>query len=142
MSEREMVVCGEHGETPATFMCRHVATGSACGFHASVEDPADRWPDAWCDLCEAAFQAAGGEWNETSEAGLDMKLLCTRCYEAARARNHHVPAHASGVRFTDRTARRLVHHAVHELQAIQAAADTRWASFAWLAGTSIATRAR
>ncbi len=122
MSEREAITCGAHGETPVTFMCRHLATGTACGFHASVEDPDDEWPDAWCDLCEKAFQAAGGEWNEVSEAGLGLKVLCTHCYEDARARNSHVPTRIDGI--SDEAA--LVHHAVHELRAIQAASDRRW----------------
>jgi hypothetical protein len=128
MSERQSVTCGAHGETPATFMCRHVATGSGCGFHASVQDTTDRWPDAWCDLCEQAFQAAGGEWNEVSEAGLDAQLLCTHCYEAARARNIRVLPHARGAaaHLTKNEQAALVHHAVHELKAIQAASDGRW----------------
>jgi hypothetical protein len=25
MSEKENVICGRHGETPATFVCRHLA---------------------------------------------------------------------------------------------------------------------
>jgi hypothetical protein len=128
MSESESITCSAHGETPATFMCRHVATGAACGFHASAEDPSDRWPDAWCDLCEEAFQAAGGEWNEASEAGLDAKVLCTHCYDDARARNARVPHLVRGAmtRLTAAEQDALLHHAVHELQAIQAAADDRW----------------
>src|SRR5262249_54693015 len=124
----ESVICGAHGETPATFMCRHLATGAACGFHASADDPEDRWPDAWCDLCEEAFQAEGGEWNDVSEAGLGIKLQCTHCYEDARARNVRVPALARGAatHLSDKEQTALVHHAVHALQAIQEATDGRW----------------
>src|SRR5215468_10247460 len=131
MSERESIVCGAHGETSATFMCRHVASGAACGFHASAEDPSDRWPDAWCDLCDEAFQAAGGEWNEAAEASLDAKLLCTHCYEDARERNERIPPLARGAttRLTRAEEDALVHHAVHEMQAIQSAADRQWSFF-------------
>jgi hypothetical protein len=128
MSESKTVICGAHGETPATYMCRHVAHGSACGFHASAEDPSDRWPDAWCDLCDEAFQAAGGEWNEASEASLDAKLLCTHCYADAQARNVRVPhlVRGASTRLTAAEQDALLHHAVHDQQAIQAAADDRW----------------
>ena len=59
-SEQDLTICGAHGETPATFVCRHVADGVACGFHANPPAPDNPWPDAWCDLCEEAFQRGGG----------------------------------------------------------------------------------
>lgn len=127
MSEPELVVCGEHGESPSTFACRHVATGVACGFHCSADDPDDRWPDAWCDLCEEAFQAAGG-WNEVSEKQADIQLLCCHCYEAARSRNQSVPLRVRGIsaRLTNEEASELIHHAVHQGQAANDASDRRW----------------
>lgn len=128
MTESKRVVCGRHGETQPTFTCRHVASGVACGFHAGVDDPAERWPDAWCDLCEEALQAAGGEWNAESEAQAAIKLLCTHCYEEARDLNRVVPplARASGVRLTDVEASNLIHHAVHAAAAAQDASHARW----------------
>jgi hypothetical protein len=90
MSEAEKRVhCARHGETAATFVCRHLQCGVACGFHRSGEDSSDQWPDAWCDRCEAAFQREG-EWNESNEPGIS--LLCTGCYEDTRERNEHAPA--------------------------------------------------
>ena len=83
------VECALHSETPATFVCRHLRLGVACGFHCSADDPDDAWPDAWCDRCQAAFEREG-EWNASNEP--EISLLCTGCYEAARDRNLRVPA--------------------------------------------------
>lgn len=128
MSDSKLVTCGAHGDTPSTFACRHLTRGVACGYHASVDDPADKWPDAWCDLCEQAFQAAGGEWNDESEKVADIKLMCTHCYEAARARNEQPPLHArgQGARLTANEGDTLLHHATHEMQAAQATSDKKW----------------
>jgi hypothetical protein len=128
MSGSKPVICGSHGETPATFACRHLATGVSCGFHASSQDPDDRWPDAWCDLCEEAFQAAGGEWNEVSEKHAAIRVMCTHCYEEARERNRRAPRFARGAaaRLTAEEASALIHHAVHAGQSIQEASDRRW----------------
>lgn len=128
MSDSKLVTCGAHGETPSTFACRHLARGVACGYHASVEDPADKWPDAWCDRCDEAFRAAGDEWNDESERVADVKLMCTHCYEAARTRNRQPPPLARGARarLSADEADALFHHATHEMQAAQAASDKRW----------------
>ena len=83
------VTCGAHGKTRATFVCTHLQWGIGCGFHPSTEDPADPWPDAWCDACEAAYQREG-EWNDSNEP--KIVLQCTCCYEVARARNAAVPS--------------------------------------------------
>ena len=72
-------------------MCRHVADGVAYGFHAKAPTRTNPWPDAWCDLCEEAFQRGGGEWNEQNEQAVDIKVLCTHCYAVARERNIEVP---------------------------------------------------
>lgn len=128
MSDGKKIVCGAHGETPPTFVCQHVFGGVACGFHANPPAPDDPSPDAWCDLCEKAFQAGGREWNEESEKLADIKMLCTYCYKDVRARNRDVPRLARGAaaRLTDREAAYLMHHAVHEAQARQTASNKRW----------------
>lgn len=128
MSEGKKVVCGAHGETPATFACRHLTRGIACGYHASVDDPDDKWPDAWCDLCEEAFQEQGGEWNDVSEKVAEIQLMCTHCYEAARSRNLRVPPHTRGqrARLTEVETSTLIHHAAHRAEAAQAASAERW----------------
>lgn len=126
--QSELITCDRHGETPTTYACQHVARGVACGYHASTDDPNDQWPDAWCDLCDEAFQTAGQQWTTDSELAASIKAMCTHCYEAARDRNAHVPAAAQGASpqlTADETAS-LIQHAVHELQDVQAASDQRW----------------
>src|SRR6187549_432873 len=126
--QSELITCDLHGQTPTTFACHHVALGVACGYHASTDNPNDQWPDAWCDLCDDAFQAGGQQWTNTTEQAASIKTLCTHCYEAARDRNAHVPAGAQGSapQLTADEAASLFHHAVHELQDVQAASDQRW----------------
>jgi len=128
MSESSRVKCGLHGETPATFACRHLSEGVACGYHADTEDPSQPWPDAWCDLCDAALQAQGGEWTATAEDAADIQVLCTHCYDAARARNRAAPPQTRGAiaQLTAQELDALLHHATHEMQAIQAASQQRW----------------
>lgn len=94
MSESEEVVCGKHGSTPITYACRHLASGVACGFHCDDGDPTDRWPDAWCDACEEQRSAAGG-WTDELTMPV-IKILCTHCWESARANNERVPPLARG----------------------------------------------
>lgn len=83
------IQCAVHSETPATYVCRHLRSGVACGFHCSDEDLSDPWPDAWCDLCEADVDADGQPREFTAD---DLSLLCTGCYEVTRARNTTIPA--------------------------------------------------
>lgn len=126
--ESELINCDRHGETPTTFACQHIARGVACGYHASTDDPNDQWPDAWCDLCNAAFQAAGQQWTKASELAASIKVMCTHCYEAARDRNAHVPPGAQGAQpqLTADEITALLHQAVHVLQDSQAASDQNW----------------
>ncbi|MGZ3416508.1 MAG: DUF6882 domain-containing protein [Polyangiales bacterium] len=79
--------CGEHGKSIAAFMCTHLANGIACGYHASDDDPSDRWPDAWCDFCERNRTRDEKTWEEAA----DIQLLCTGCHERARHRNERPP---------------------------------------------------
>lgn len=127
MSERDRIVCSSHGETPATFACRHLASGVACGFHSAptADDP---WPDAWCDLCDETLAASGGEWDEASENVADIKLLCAHCYEAARERNRTVPALARGAerRMTNTEVTALIRHASDAAHAQQDESTRRW----------------
>lgn len=92
MSDAEQrVECLEHGPQVATWTCRHLATGLACGYHGSWSAPEDDpWPDAWCDACFVILEEEQG-WNERSEAFAGVTRLCSGCYEAARERNAKVP---------------------------------------------------
>jgi hypothetical protein len=126
MSESEELTCGEHGSTPTTYACRHLATGIACGFHFDDGDPSDRWPDAWCDACEEQRLAAGG-WTDELTVAL-VKVLCTHCWEAARARNERIPALARGkaARLTEDEQERFIAAAAEYLKRTQDAAQARW----------------
>jgi hypothetical protein len=123
-----MIHCDTHGRTPATYVCRHLFGGTACGYHANPASPEDPWPDAWCDACEEAFQAGGDEWTEDAEEAADIMVLCSGCYEAARNRNRLVPPHARGAaaRLNAAEVDALFHQAHHAAESIQAASDKRW----------------
>lgn len=79
------VTCEDHGETYATFVCAHVAHGSGQGFNVGRED--DPRPDAWCDACDARLAANGWEWSDEIEAVAEVTMICSECYDRARARN-------------------------------------------------------
>jgi hypothetical protein len=81
----EIVECGEHGMSHATFVCQHLAHGSGLGFFydSGSDDPR---PDAWCAECDTVMMA-DGEWNEENEKIAGITLLCASCYDAAKRRN-------------------------------------------------------
>ena len=79
------VHCDTHGDTPATFVCGHLASGMAREFYCA-DDPANPRPDAWCEGCERQRVECGGRWTEEIEAALGVQLLCGGCYDAIRAR--------------------------------------------------------
>jgi hypothetical protein len=91
MSDQEEIVhCGDHGTTAATFMCHHLVRGVGCGFH-TADEPDDPWPDAWCALCESTLNREEG-WTEAAAKEADVRLSCARCYEKSRSANLKVPA--------------------------------------------------
>ncbi len=88
MSDRDLPVsCRNHGSTPSTYVCRHLARDSGRGYFPAFEpDEEDPWPDAWCGDCEKMFLERG-EWTESAMEMAAVAVLCTHCYEAARERN-------------------------------------------------------
>jgi hypothetical protein len=126
MSESKHVVCVMHGSTPVTFACRHIALGVACGFHFDDSNPSDRWPDAWCDGCEEQRDAAGAWTDELAMAVLEV--VCTHCWESARARNERAPSLARGrnARFDDDERERFFGAASDFMKRTQDAAKARW----------------
>lgn len=90
MSDADQKIECEHGGSLATYVCRHVRDGIACGYHFDEADKDDAWPDAWCDRCEHA-RAAAGEWTEALEDEAEIAAICTHAYEAARERNRRIP---------------------------------------------------
>jgi hypothetical protein len=83
------VECSEHGPQEATFVCRHVVGSlrdrQPVGFWTSDREVPR--PDAWCSACQKVVQAAGGEWDDDSEAFAGVTLLCGACYDEARRLN-------------------------------------------------------
>jgi hypothetical protein len=103
------VECGTHGSRTGTFVCQHLPRGSQRGFHCSVPDDDDLWPDAWCNACEEVREKAGG-WDEASEGAVEIKLVCVCCYETARENNWIQD---------DEVFEALCHESIHALQAKQ-----------------------
>jgi hypothetical protein len=106
MDAEKTIKCEIHGKGAETFMCQHLVTGAAQGFHCA-DDPSTVYPDAWCDACNQILEQQGG-WNEVSEAAAGIKLICSNCYEIIRARNQRLLAQKE---FED-----LFHQSVHRLQ--------------------------
>jgi hypothetical protein len=56
------------------------------GFHEGEPD-ADgdeaHEPCGWCDVCEEVRAAEGG-WNEASEARIEIRLICSECFDSIR----------------------------------------------------------
>src|SRR5262249_47731329 len=76
----ERIQCSNHGPAFATFVCKHVVEGEGLGF---VYDPEsdEPWPDATCSAC-----AEEPPWSDET-AKERIRLLCSRCWEAAFERN-------------------------------------------------------
>jgi hypothetical protein len=85
--ETQTVHCDTHGPQPQAFVCQHIFvsldTERAVGFHWPAESD-DPFPDAWCNKCEAARVAAGGDWNEELMKMVGIKLICGSCYQVAK----------------------------------------------------------
>jgi hypothetical protein len=84
----DKVQCDIHGENHEAFVCSHlVGEPSGIGFNCADATPDNPYPDAWCDDCDLILQAHGGEWNDEVEALIKISLICSGCYNRARARN-------------------------------------------------------
>ncbi|HJU94263.1 MAG TPA: DUF2199 domain-containing protein [Pyrinomonadaceae bacterium] len=83
----DTVICDSHGETEATFVCSHLAEGSAgVGFNRDEPTEEDPFPDAFCNDCDLILEAHHG-WTEEVDKLIEARLLCSRCYELCRIRN-------------------------------------------------------
>jgi len=81
------VHCHSHGECEETFVCIHLTEGSAAlGFNRAEPTEEDPFPDAWCNDCDLILEANQG-WNEESEKLIEIRLLCSGCYEQSCIRN-------------------------------------------------------
>jgi hypothetical protein len=89
LKESEIKIqCGSHGESDGAFVCTHLVEGEQRGFNWGVnpQDPDALSPDAYCDACDAALDAAGG-WTPELEAAAGVRMVCTLCYSKIRERN-------------------------------------------------------
>jgi hypothetical protein len=83
--ERAQIECATHGNAFQTFVCEHLALNPAQKWFSQEPDDTNRWPDAWCAICDAFFQEEG-EWNDKNASKMRAELLCHRCYERFRSK--------------------------------------------------------
>ncbi len=68
-------------------MCSHLTEGSAgLGFNRDEPTEEDPFPDALCDDCDLILEAHKG-WTEELEKLIEIRLVCSGCYELSRIRN-------------------------------------------------------
>jgi hypothetical protein len=79
------IECRAHDKQRTAFVCKHLLLPSKVGFNEAFETSEDMELaddddfQAWCDECEEVRQKEG-EWNETSMAFAEIKLVCEKCY--------------------------------------------------------------
>lgn len=86
MNKDDQVSCGEHGESFATFICKHLSQDPVQRWYTSPPSEDNVWPDAWCSKCHVEFLKED-EWNEKNQDGLVIKIACHKCYERAQAKS-------------------------------------------------------
>jgi hypothetical protein len=84
------ITCSTHNvTTPETAICSHAFKAWQQGDRVQMVTQAavetDPWPDAWCEACEARFQAMRDEQEDGFSNNGELVLLCTQCYGEARA---------------------------------------------------------
>ncbi len=77
--------CTTHGEANEAYVCEHLVKASGLSWHSRPPDEESPWPDAWCGDCHNVF-AREGEWNETTEGEVRIKLICSLCYVHTKAK--------------------------------------------------------
>jgi hypothetical protein len=84
-TETEEVECDDHGCGFATYVCEHLVSNPDQQWFSDEISEENKWPDAWCATCESFFQEQG-EWNESNESKMRIKVLCHYCYERMRSK--------------------------------------------------------
>ncbi len=88
MSDK-FVTCGQHGMVRAAYACAHVVQslrdGEPRGLFWSRDESGCF--NGWCADCERRVVAAGGEWDDETEASADIRLLCENCFLHAMRMN-------------------------------------------------------
>ena len=88
MAER-LIECATHGSAPQAYVCGHsllsLRDGSPRGLLWTVDE--DGHFNGYCNECDDHLEANGGEWNETTEAFADLKVVCEVCFRRLAALN-------------------------------------------------------
>ncbi|MDR3352449.1 MAG: hypothetical protein LBO00_05485 [Zoogloeaceae bacterium] len=79
--------CSQHGAGHVAYICEHLANRPEQRWHCDYPTEETPWPDAWCDTCDAALQAAGGDWDD--ESAPEIKIICHHCYEELQGKSVH-----------------------------------------------------
>ena len=82
-TDPDTVQCKTHGESGATYICKHLAENRAQRWHCDYPSEDNPWPDAWCDLCNAEFLKQN-EWNDANQEFAGIRIFCSSCYERAK----------------------------------------------------------
>jgi hypothetical protein len=83
----DTIHCHTHGACEQTFVCSHLTEHVAgLGFNRGEPSEDDPFPDAWCDNCDLIYQAHDG-WTDETEGLVELRILCSGCYELSRIRN-------------------------------------------------------
>lgn len=79
--------CETHGDSEGSLVCSHLTEDVAgLGFNRREPLDDDPFPDAWCDNCDLIYKAHDG-WSDESKDLIEVRVLCSRCYELSRIRN-------------------------------------------------------
>src|SRR3954463_4130750 len=85
----DLIICGQHGEGRATFVCAHMhrawLEGRAPEMVCQEPTEDDPFPDAWCEKCEAEFQAIRDQLTDGFSPSGGLVALFACCYEDVRA---------------------------------------------------------
>ena len=92
--EKSYIQCTEHGRKSTTIVCQHILQSLCdkipCGFFTQTPSKDDPRPDAWCGKCETMVTSVG-EWNDEVAAYVDLRGLCSDCYDIAKELNSKYP---------------------------------------------------
>lgn len=83
--KEKYISCDTHESQRRAFVCKHLTKNKKVGFEESFDTHEgmallkDDDFQAWCNTCEKV-RLKEGEWNDTSMAFADIKLVCEECY--------------------------------------------------------------
>lgn len=80
-----VVRCARHGRREAVAVCPHLLEGKGGGWHFLGSGDDER-PDAICFACRDAWDPD----LSATEAGIEISVICTECYDELRAAHEAV----------------------------------------------------